>query len=323
MSAPAANARPSPVTTTARAPASRATSAMRASSASSIAASSALSACGRSSVSSAPRRAARARRVHRTHDIADRHVCCAAASRRSPCIRRAYPSSRSLFAPRSRPAVRGHAAADPSSARCPSFSFRLFLLGGALGLLALLFGLIALYTTRRATGPRGPRARVGRVIGLGVAVIVGIAVAARSGAACRRSTTSPPTRAIRRSSWRSRARPNAGRDMSYPAEEFASQQRAGYPDLAPIAFAGPPDRGVRGGEDGGRELRLEDRRGGRGRRHDRGDRHLADLPLRRRHRRARPAAGRAARASTCARSRASAGATSARTRRGSGGCATR
>jgi uncharacterized protein (DUF1499 family) len=36
--------------------------------------------------------------------------------------------------------------------------------------------------------------------------------------------------------------PNVGHDMSYPGEPFASQQRAAYPDLAPIAFSGPPDK---------------------------------------------------------------------------------
>lgn len=34
---------------------------------------------------------------------------------------------------------------------------------------------------------------------------------------------------------------NEGRDLGYPGEEFAAQQRAGYPDLAPLTLAMPPD----------------------------------------------------------------------------------
>ena len=34
---------------------------------------------------------------------------------------------------------------------------------------------------------------------------------------------------------------NQGRDMAYPGETFAEQQRAGYPDLGPLTLAVPPD----------------------------------------------------------------------------------
>jgi uncharacterized protein (DUF1499 family) len=34
---------------------------------------------------------------------------------------------------------------------------------------------------------------------------------------------------------------NAGRDMSYPGAALAAQQKAGYPDLAPLHLAAPPD----------------------------------------------------------------------------------
>jgi len=34
---------------------------------------------------------------------------------------------------------------------------------------------------------------------------------------------------------------NAGRDMAYPGESFAQQQRDGYADLAPVQLATPPD----------------------------------------------------------------------------------
>ena len=201
--------------------------------------------------------------------------------------------------------VRRHAAAREARRDAVGFLVPAVPARRLLALLALLLGLVALFTTRRAEGPRRPRARVGRCA-LAVAVIGAVSRSRRARRrACRRSTTSPPTRrsaAVRRA----RARgPNAGRDMSYPGEAFASQQRAGYPDLAPIDVAARPTD-VRGREGGDRELRLADRRGRPGGRHDRGHRHVADLPLRRRHRRSVRAAP-TARASTCARSRAWAG----------------
>jgi uncharacterized protein (DUF1499 family) len=119
--------------------------------------------------------------------------------------------------------------------------FKLFLLGAALGLLALLLGLISLYTTRPATG------RAGRGLAL-AAVIPGAVVVGIIGWAATRSGAVPPINDITTDP----ADPpqfvalahdatNASRDMSYPGETFASQQRAGYPDLAPITVDRPPD----------------------------------------------------------------------------------
>lgn len=118
--------------------------------------------------------------------------------------------------------------------------FQLFLLGGALGLLALLFGLISVYTTRRATG------RAGRGLAVGAA-LVGAVVVAVLGWAATRSGAVPPINDITTDpadppQFVALAREQPGRDMSYPGETFASQQRAGYPDLAPIPFSGPPDQ---------------------------------------------------------------------------------
>jgi uncharacterized protein (DUF1499 family) len=123
-------------------------------------------------------------------------------------------------------------------------SFRLFLLGGALGLLALLFALIALYTTRPGSG------RAGRGLALCAAlsgvVVVGAFgwLATRSGAvpAINDITTDPsdPPQFVALA----RDPANAGRDMAYPGESFASQQRAAYPDLAPIALDRPPDEAM-------------------------------------------------------------------------------
>jgi len=119
--------------------------------------------------------------------------------------------------------------------------FRLYLLGGALGLLALLFGLIALYTTRPATG------RAGRGLALGGALIGAVVVGVIAMGALR-SGAVPPINDITTDpadpphfSALAREEANTRRDMSYPGEAFASQQRAGYPDLAPIPLTEPPD----------------------------------------------------------------------------------
>lgn len=121
-------------------------------------------------------------------------------------------------------------------------SFPLFMLGGLLGLVALLLALVALYTTRRATGRAGRGLAWGAFV-LGIAVLGGIAVAAGSGAGLppindiTTDLADPPQfEALAREG------PNAGRDMSYPGEAFASLQQAAYPDLAPIAFSDPPDK---------------------------------------------------------------------------------
>ncbi len=120
-------------------------------------------------------------------------------------------------------------------------SFPLFMLGGLLGLVGLLLALIALYTTRRATGRAG-RGLAWGAAALGAAVLGGIAIAAGSAAGLppiNDITTDPADppqfEALAREG------PNASRDMSYPGEPVTSQQRAAYPDLAPITVVGTPD----------------------------------------------------------------------------------
>jgi uncharacterized protein (DUF1499 family) len=122
-----------------------------------------------------------------------------------------------------------------------SISFPLFLLGGLLGLVALVLALIALYTTRRATGRAGRGLAWGAFV-LGLAVVGGIASAAGAGAGLppiNDITTDPgdPPQFVALA----RGGPNPGRDMSYPGESFASQQRVAYPDVAPIALARSAD----------------------------------------------------------------------------------
>jgi uncharacterized protein (DUF1499 family) len=123
----------------------------------------------------------------------------------------------------------------------PGFlSFRLFMLGGVLSLLALVLGLVALFTTRAAKGRAG-RGLAWGACGLAVAVLGAVAVAAGP------SASSPPINDITTDladppqfSALARDPANANRVMSYPGEAFANQQRAGYPDLAPIDLATSP-----------------------------------------------------------------------------------
>jgi uncharacterized protein (DUF1499 family) len=117
--------------------------------------------------------------------------------------------------------------------------FLLFLLGGLLGLIALVLGLIGIARTRADSGREG-RGLALMGTGIGAAIVAVIAIAAgpsRSLPPINDITTDPgdpPEFAA------AAALPeNQGRDMGYPAG-FAEQQRAGYPDLAPIHVARPP-----------------------------------------------------------------------------------
>jgi uncharacterized protein (DUF1499 family) len=122
----------------------------------------------------------------------------------------------------------------------PFIGFRIFGLGLLFGLLALVLGMAGLWFTRAATGRDGRgRAGVGAACGL---VIVGIvaSVALPSGSlpVINDITTDPddpPQFSVAQ-----KIPANVGRDLSYP-NDFAPQQRAGYPDLAPITVTEPPD----------------------------------------------------------------------------------
>jgi uncharacterized protein (DUF1499 family) len=105
-------------------------------------------------------------------------------------------------------------------------------------LLCILFGVLGLLI-----GPAGGRRSTFKGMIPGLVVVVAVLVAARGGASLPRindittDTENPPSFASAQS-----LPENAGRDMAYPGEEFARQQKAGYPNLAPLSLAMPPDQ---------------------------------------------------------------------------------
>jgi len=110
--------------------------------------------------------------------------------------------------------------------------FAVFGLGGLLGIVATVVGIIG--------AVRGGGVGLGLVCGALVAIVF-VAVASRGGKVPRinditTDTTNPPQFVAAGSIPR-----NQGRDMAYPGPSFAEQQRAGYPELAPLPVAGSPD----------------------------------------------------------------------------------
>lgn len=118
------------------------------------------------------------------------------------------------------------------------FGFRIFL-GGALlgGGLALLLGIVGLLRTRAGSGRTGRgRALTGTAIG-GALVLVLLVLGAPGRNLPRinditSDLADPPAFEVAASQ-----PANRGRDLSYPGESFAAQQRRGYPDLAPLERA--------------------------------------------------------------------------------------
>jgi uncharacterized protein (DUF1499 family) len=120
-------------------------------------------------------------------------------------------------------------------------AFRIFGLGLLFGLLGLVAGGVGLWQTRPAAARTGRGvAAVGVVLGLMPLAIAAAAVgSAGGGPVINDVTTDPDDPPVFRAAQRDE--PNAGRDLAYPGAEFASAQRAGYPDLAPIRVAGTPE----------------------------------------------------------------------------------
>jgi uncharacterized protein (DUF1499 family) len=110
--------------------------------------------------------------------------------------------------------------------------FGLFALGGLLGIIAAVLGIVRL--------ARGGGASAG--LAVGAVLTVTFLIVAAGGRNVPRindittDTTNPPQFVAAGS-----MPANQGRDMQYPGASFAAQQRAGYPDLAPLQVAAPPD----------------------------------------------------------------------------------
>lgn len=121
----------------------------------------------------------------------------------------------------------------------PLSGFMLFGVGLLEAIVGLVIGLVALARTRVRTGKTG---RSLAWVGLGASAVV-LALVAQNGSTGRglprindvtTNPEDPPVFEIARSD-----PANAGRDMSYPPG-FAAQQRAAYPDLAPIELPVAP-----------------------------------------------------------------------------------
>lgn len=127
----------------------------------------------------------------------------------------------------------------------PGFvGFRIFLLGVLLGLAALAAGLVGLRRTRSAAG-RG-KAWAGTATGAAALALVALAGAPGFGLPpindITTDTQDPPVFAA------------AGRALAYPGEDFARQQRAAYPDLAPLELPVPPAEALARAERAARAL---------------------------------------------------------------------
>jgi uncharacterized protein (DUF1499 family) len=121
----------------------------------------------------------------------------------------------------------------------PFTGFRAFLLGGLLSLIGLVLGAVALRATR---GGRPGRDRAWFAVAVGGAVLLAVLAAASAGRGLPR-INDITTRPDDPPGFEAAARDadNQGRDMTYPAA-FAAQQRAAYPDLAPIELPLPPEQ---------------------------------------------------------------------------------
>lgn len=122
----------------------------------------------------------------------------------------------------------------------PSAGFYGFALGGLLGLVAIVVSLLGLRATRAETG-MGGRSRAWRGLLAGAAIFATMLSGATAGAGRPRIndiTTDPNDPPA--FEYALRDPDTRHRDYSYPPG-FAEQQRAAYPDLAPIVLAVPPE----------------------------------------------------------------------------------
>lgn len=125
----------------------------------------------------------------------------------------------------------------------PLIGFQLHGVGNLVGPVALLLGLGALFTTRPATGRAG-RGLAFTAVGIGAAVTVLFAIGASSagGHPINDITTSPDDPPAFDVLTKEPA--NRDRDMAYPGESFAAQQRTLYPDVTSIQMPTPVEETV-------------------------------------------------------------------------------
>ena len=120
----------------------------------------------------------------------------------------------------------------------PMFGFQwLFGLGLLEAIAGLAVGVVALYLTRGGSG-QGGRGFAWAGVGCGLLALALLVAAARPGAGLPtiNDITTDPEDPPQFSA--------TDPDTSYPAESFAPQQRAAYPDLGPIRVSSPPDRAL-------------------------------------------------------------------------------
>jgi len=123
----------------------------------------------------------------------------------------------------------------------PGFvGFRVFGLGLLLGVVTLLVGLVGIARTAAGSGRTGrPRAARGAIIGAGLTLLlIVMAAPGRNLPAINDISTDlerPP--AFEAAALEPA---NRGRDLAYPGESFAAQQRRGYPDLGPLRLPADP-----------------------------------------------------------------------------------
>lgn len=115
--------------------------------------------------------------------------------------------------------------------------FGVFLLGVLFGVLAVVVGLLG-----AVIGPAGAfRSSLGGII-LAVVIVGSIfAVVGIRSSLPRINDITTDTENPPRFVNAGMLTENTGRDMAYPGADFAGQQKAGYPDLGPLALAMPPD----------------------------------------------------------------------------------
>ncbi|MBW2315109.1 MAG: DUF1499 domain-containing protein [Deltaproteobacteria bacterium] len=118
--------------------------------------------------------------------------------------------------------------------------FRVFGLGLLLGIVTLLLGLIGIARTGPGSGRTGrDRAKQGALVGAALTVVLfALAAPGRNLPAINDITTDIENPPAFEAAGQEAA--NRGRDLGYPGESFAAQQRLGYPDLAPLQRSSDP-----------------------------------------------------------------------------------